>query len=221
MNKPQAVSKRLFDLIASAVALLVLSPLLLVVALLIKLDTPGPVIYTAQRCGQGRRPFNFYKFRTMVADADRRGSRVLTIAGDSRVTRVGRYLRAFKIDELPQLLNVLKGDMSIVGPRPEVYDIVDRYYVEQWDQVLQVKPGITCLLQIETYPDFTIAHEAVGDPHRYYIDHQLPHKLVRDAEYIERASLWLDVKIIAQTIYCILFKSWRYVFPRQAGIGHG
>jgi len=136
---------------------------------------------------------------------------MLTTDTDIRVTRLGKYLRLFKIDELPQLLNVLRGDMSVVGPRPEVYDVVDKYYVAEWDRVLMVRPGITCLLQIEVFPDFTAAHKGVGDPFRYYIEHDLPHKLRIDIEYIERASFWLEVKIIVQTLYCIIFKSWSFL----------
>ena len=201
--------KRMTDIVGASAALVVLSPLLILAAILIKIDSPGPVFYVAKRCGRNRQPFDFYKFRTMSTDADQRGSRMLTVAGDSRVTRVGKYLRALKIDELPQLLNVLKGDMSLVGPRPEVFDVVDQYYQDQWDEVLSVRPGITCLLQVEVYPDFTAAHQDVDDPIQYYVEHDLPHKLKRDREYVTSASWWLDMKIMAQTLYCILTKSFR------------
>jgi lipopolysaccharide/colanic/teichoic acid biosynthesis glycosyltransferase len=210
--------KRLFDILFASSALLVLSPLLLVIAVLIRVDSPGPVLYRARRCGQHRRAFTFYKFRTMVTDADRLGSRILTTAGDERVTRIGRYLRVFKVDELPQLLNVLKGDMSIVGPRPEVFEVVDHYCVDQWDRVLSVRPGLTCLLQIDVFPDFTAEHGGVLDPFRYYVDHQLPYKLQRDREYVETASVWLDLRIIARTIACIALKSWSFL-PRPWGAG--
>ena len=128
MTRTQQVIKRAIDVVVSGSALVVLLPLLPFVALFIKLESPGPVFYVARRYGQNRRPFDFYKLRTMVPDADRLGSLILTKAGDERVTRVGRILRAFKIDELPQLLNVLKGDMSIVGPRPEVFEVVENHY---------------------------------------------------------------------------------------------
>jgi lipopolysaccharide/colanic/teichoic acid biosynthesis glycosyltransferase len=212
--------KRLFDILFASSALLVLSPLLLVIAVLIRLDSPGPVLYTARRCGQHRRPFTFYKFRTMVTEADRMGSRILTTAGDERVTHIGRYLRVFKLDELPQLINVLKGDMSIVGPRPEVFEVVDHYCVDQWDRVLSVRPGLTCLLQIDVFPDFTAEHGGVDDPFRYYVDHQLPYKLQRDREYVEMASPWLDLRIIARTIVCIGVKSWSFL-PRGSGVDEG
>ena len=209
--------KRLLDIVFAAGAIILLLPVFLLVAVLVKLDSPGPVFFVAKRCGRHRRAFIFYKFRTMVSDAQRKGSRMLTTAGDSRVTRIGKFLRAFKIDELPQLFNVLKGDMSVVGPRPEVFEIVDVYYHEEWDAVLTVRPGMTCLLQVEVYPDFTAAHDGVEDPFRYYIERDLPHKLRRDREYVQRASFLLDLKLIAQTFYSIVFKSWR-VSP---GVGRG
>ena len=205
------MSKRTFDIVFALIALALLSPLFLMVAVLIKLGSQGPVFYVSRRCGRNRSPFNFYKFRTMVINADRLGSPMLTTAADGRVTRLGRYLRLFKIDELPQLFNVLKGDMSIVGPRPEVYDVVDHYYVEEWNRVLRVRPGLTCLLQIDVFPDFTIAHEGINDPFQYYIEHDLPHKLHHDIKYVERATFWLDIKIIALTLYSIIFKSWSFL----------
>jgi lipopolysaccharide/colanic/teichoic acid biosynthesis glycosyltransferase len=209
MTRTQRVVKRVVDVIVSASALVVLLPLLPFVAMLIKLDSAGPVFYVAKRCGRNRRPFDFYKLRTMVSDADRRGSVILTKAGDERVTRVGSILRAFKIDELPQLLNVLRGDMSIVGPRPEVFEVVDDYYPGRWERILSVRPGLTCLLQVAVYPDFTAAHGNVADPIRYYIEQDLPLKIRLDAEYVDRASLAVDLKIIGQTLYNILVKSWR------------
>ena len=211
MTRTQQVIKRAADVIVSASVLVVLLPLLPLVALLIKLDSAGPVFYVARRYGQNRRPFDFYKLRTMIPDADRLGSVILTKAGDERVTRVGRILRAFKIDELPQLLNVLKGDMSIVGPRPEVFEVVDNYYRGQWDRILSVRPGLTCLLQVAVYPEFTIAHGGVADPIRYYIEQDLPLKIRLDTEYVDRASLALDIKIMGQTLYNILVKSWRFL----------
>ncbi len=209
MTRAQRAVKRAFDVVVATLALAVLLPFLPLVALSIKLDSPGPVFYVATRCGQGRRPFGFCKLRSMVEDADRRGPVILTRAGDDRVTRVGRILRALKIDELPQLWNVLKGDMSIVGPRPEVFEVVDRYYRDEWDAILAIRPGLTCLLQVAVYPDFTAAHGGVEDPLRHYVEQDLPVKLRLDREYVERASLGLDLLIIAQTLYCIVTKSFR------------
>lgn len=209
--------KRLLDVVLASAALLLLSPLFLVVAVLIRLESPGPVFYAGVRCGRGRRPFRFYKFRTMVTGADRLGSTILTAVDDPRVTRLGHVLRRCKIDELPQLLNVLRGDMSLVGPRPEVFDVVNHYHVDQWDRVLSVRPGITCLLQIDVYPDFSAALEGVADPIGYYVEHQLPYKLKRDLEYVERHSLWLDLAIIARTIACIVLKSGALRAGARAG----
>src|SRR5262249_36626604 len=177
MTRTQQVIKRAIDVGVSGSALFVLLPLLPFVALFIKLESPGPVFYVARRYGQNRRPFDFYKLRTMVPDADRLGSLILTKAGDERVTRVGRILRPCKIDVLPQLLNVLKGDMSIVGPRPEVFEVVENHYRDQWERILSVRPGLTCLLQVAVYPEFTIGHAGVADPIRYYIEQDLPLKI--------------------------------------------
>ncbi len=203
--------KRALDLVVAGSAVLLLSPLFLLVAILIKLDSRGPVFYAARRCGRRRQPFSFFKFRTMVPNATAVGSAILTAKRDPRITRVGRFLRVLKIDELPQLVNVLRGDMSVVGPRPEVYEVVDTYYREQWTEVLEARPGITCLLQIETFPDFTIAHGGGADGERVYVEQQLPFKLRRDTEYVRTASLGLDLKIILQTAWCIGFKSWGYL----------
>jgi lipopolysaccharide/colanic/teichoic acid biosynthesis glycosyltransferase len=127
-------------------------------------------------------------------------------------------VRLFKIDELPQFFNVLKGDMSVVGPRPEVFEVVDHFCVDQWDRVLSVRPGLTCLLQIDVYPEFSAAHRGVSDPFRYYVEQQLPYKLKRDLDYVEQASLWLDLKIIAETVYCVLVKSFSFLsYARGAG----
>lgn len=207
MNRFQRLCKRVFDVVISAFTLLLLSPIFAVIAAAIKVDSPGPVIFVARRCGKDRRKFDFYKFRSMVNEAPIQGSRMLTVAGDRRVTRLGRFLRAWKLDELPQLFNVLRGDMSIVGPRPEVPEVVDQYYVEAWNRVLTVKPGMTCLLQIEVYPDFTADHKGVQDPETHYVENDLPRKLESDLYYVERRSLWLDAKVLAATIYCVLFRT--------------
>ena len=135
------VSKRLFDLLIASLGTLCLSPLFIIVAILIKLDSPGPVLFRQERIGRGLRPFFIYKFRTMVQDAPQRGGEI-TCGDDPRITRIGRVLRQTKIDELPQLVNVLKGEMSVVGPRPEVRRYVDAYR-EDYQEILRVRPGIT------------------------------------------------------------------------------
>jgi lipopolysaccharide/colanic/teichoic acid biosynthesis glycosyltransferase len=133
--------KRLFDIVASAAGLILLSPVMLLTALLIKLDSRGPVFFKQQRVGKGFRPFLIYKFRTMVEDAPQRGSSI-TVGADPRITRIGRFLRKTKFDELPQLINVLKGDMSLVGPRPEVPRYVEMFR-DDYEEILRVRPGIT------------------------------------------------------------------------------
>jgi lipopolysaccharide/colanic/teichoic acid biosynthesis glycosyltransferase len=206
------MGKRLFDLGFAITALAVLIPFFLFLALWIKLDSRGPVIYSATRCGLGKKPFRFYKFRTMVAGADKTGNPLLTVPTDARVTRLGRYLRLFKLDELPQLINVLKGDMSVVGPRPEVPDIVEKHYPEKWVRVLTVKPGLTCLLQTLVYPDCTYAYPpGLTDPMQAYLQYDLPFKLDRDIDYVEKASFGLDLTIILKTLHRILFKNWRFL----------
>lgn len=195
--------KRLFDLIVALVSLIVLAPLLLIVGLLIKLDSPGPVFYRGDRIGKGGVPFKMYKLRTMVTSADRMGS-ALTHSGDSRITRVGRILRNWKIDEFPQLLNILRGEMSVVGPRPESPGYVE-YYTPEQRQVLQVKPGMTGLTQVRFRHEETLLSYC-ANVEEDYIEKIMPQKLALDLEYIENQSLLLDVQLIIQTFLC-LFKA--------------
>jgi lipopolysaccharide/colanic/teichoic acid biosynthesis glycosyltransferase len=154
------VSKRVFDIVFASLGLLCLSPLLLPVALLIKLDSPGPVFFRQERMGRGFRPFRIYKFRTMVRDAPRHGGPI-TFGADPRITTVGRALRKTKIDELPQLINVLRGQMSFVGPRPEVRRYVELFR-EDYEDILRVLPGITDLASLKYRHE-----ESMSDNHRY------------------------------------------------------
>lgn len=195
--------KRLFDLIVALVSLIVLAPLLLIVGLLIKLESPGPVFYRGDRIGKDGVPFKIYKLRTMVTNADRTGS-ALTHSGDPRITRVGRILREWKIDEFPQLLNILRGEMSVVGPRPESPGYVKHYTPEQ-RQVLQVKPGMTGLTQVRFRHEETLLSRCTN-PEEDYIEKIMPQKLALDLEYIGNQSLLLDVQLIIQTFLC-LFKA--------------
>jgi lipopolysaccharide/colanic/teichoic acid biosynthesis glycosyltransferase len=195
--------KRLFDLIVALVSLIVLVPLFLIVGFLIKLDSPGPIFYKGDRIGKDGVLFKIYKFRTMVVNADRMGS-ALTHDGDPRVTRVGRILRKWKIDEFPQLLNILQGDMSIVGPRPESPNYVEHYTPEQ-RQVLQVKPGMTGLTQVRFRHEETLLSHCTNLEEEY-IAKIMPHKLALDLTYIEDQSMLLDVQLIIQTFLC-LFKA--------------
>lgn len=187
--------RRAIDLTASLAGLILLSPLLAAVAGLVKLDSPGPVLYRAQRVGQGGRLFRLYKFRSMVTDAARRGP-AITTAGDRRVTRVGRLLRRTKIDELPQLINVLKGEMSLVGPRPEDPRYVALYTPEQ-RQILAVRPGITSPASLHYRREEQLLQGA--DWERVYVEQVMPHKIQLELDYVARRSLWSDLGLILQT----------------------
>ena len=173
--------KRLFDVVASGSGLILLSPLLLALALAVKLGSPGPIFYRANRVGRYGKHFKLLKFRSMVVNADRIGPAV-TGAADPRITRVGRFLRRTKLDELPQLINVLKGDMSLVGPRPTSWQL-DKYTLHQTER-LTVQPGITGLWQV-------CARESKNFDER----------LLWDLQYIEKISLWLDMQILIRTAF--------------------
>lgn len=193
--------KRILDILCSFCVLLLLLPVWLVVALLIVLESRGGVFYVQKRVGKDNRDFNLYKFRTMRPDSDSKG--LLTVgARDSRITRVGYFLRKYKIDEFPQLLNILKGDMSIVGPRPEVRKYVDLYTPEQM-RVLTVRPGLTDYASIR-YVNENEVLAASDDPERTYIEEVMPAKLALNLQYIENQSLKEDFKLIFKTFTAIL-----------------
>ncbi len=193
--------KRLFDIVASGLGLIVLSPLFLVTAIWIIIDSKGPVFYRQVRVGYKNKDFRIYKFRSMRVDADK-GS-LVTIGGrDPRVTRSGYWIRKFKIDELPQLINVFVGDMSLVGPRPEV-----RHYVNYWTpeqmHVLDVRPGITDPASIK----FRNENELMGkaaDPERYYIEVIMQEKLKLYLEYVNNHTFWGDISLIIKTFWVIV-----------------
>lgn len=193
--------KRIFDIVTSGLGLIVLSPLFLFLALWIKYDSRGPVFYRQVRVGRNNKDFRLYKFRSMRSGADRQG--LITIGGrDPRVTRAGYYIRKYKLDELPQLINVFVGDMSIVGPRPEVRRYVDLYTPEQM-QVLTVRPGITDVASIR-YRNENELLEQAEDPEKYYREVVMPDKLKINREYIERASFWFDIRLIFCTLQAII-----------------
>ncbi|WP_322403406.1 sugar transferase [Massilia luteola] len=195
------MSKRLFDVVAAGCGLILLAPVLLALALWIRLDSPGPALFRQRRVGRYGRPFAIYKFRTM---ADRRDEgRQLTVGLDPRITRAGRFLRRTKLDELPQLLNVLEGTMSLVGPRPEVPRYVDHYPPAVRETVLSVAPGITDLAAILYKEENDILGQA-QDPERAYIETILPVKLEYYQRYARERSFWLDVRIIFRTLAAIL-----------------
>ena len=193
--------KRLFDLCASALGLLLLSPLFLLLAILIRLESTGPAFFRQVRVGRDARRFLLVKFRTMVRDAESLGSG-LTAAGDARVTRLGRLLRQAKLDEFPQLWNVLRGDMSLVGPRPELPQFVHHYTSAQ-RHVLSVRPGITDPASL-FYRDESALLAAQADPGRFYRDFILPHKLALSLEYIRGIAFARDLVLILRTLRAIL-----------------
>lgn len=193
--------KRLFDIVASAIGLLLLSPLFLILAVWIKCDSRGPVFYKQKRVGRGNKDFDLYKFRSMRVGADKLG--LITVGGrDPRITRSGYFIRKYKLDEFPQLINVLKGDMSIVGPRPEVRKYVDLYTPEQ-QEVLRVRPGITDPASIR-YRNENELLAQVEDPERYYREVIMPDKLRLNLEYVHTMSFWNDIRFIFSTFRAIL-----------------
>jgi exopolysaccharide biosynthesis polyprenyl glycosylphosphotransferase len=193
----QLLLKRVMDIVVSLVGLIVLSPLLVIVALIIRFTSPGPVLFAQERVGMNKRLFKLYKFRSMYVDAEKRRSElehlnemdgpVFKIKNDPRVTPIGRFIRKTSIDELPQLLNVLRGQMSLVGPRPPLPAEVDRY---DWlyRRRLSIKPGITCLWQISGRNEITFKQW-----------------MEMDKAYIDNWSLWLDITILAKTVPAVLF----------------
>lgn len=193
--------KRCFDIVASGCGLLVLSPVLLAVALWIKLDSKGPVFYRQVRVGRHNKDFRIFKFRSMRVGADK-GS-LVTIGGrDPRVTRSGYFIRKYKLDELPQLINVFTGDMSLVGPRPEVRHYVD-YWTPQQMHVLDVRPGITDPASIKFRNENELLEEA-ENPEDYYINVIMQEKLRLYMEYVENASFLYDLKLIFKTFRVIV-----------------
>lgn len=194
--------KRAFDILASGLGLLVLSPLFAILAIWIKCDSKGPVFYRQVRVGKNNKDFRLFKFRSMRPDSDKLG--LITVGGrDPRVTRSGYYIRKYKLDEFPQLINVFMGEMSLVGPRPEVRNYVDMYSPEQM-RVLDVRPGITSLASIRYHNENDIL-AAAQDPDQTYIEQVMPDKLAIDLEYVGKANLWTDIKLIFSTIKAILY----------------
>lgn len=195
--------KRIFDIFASGLGLIALSPLFAILAVWIKLDSKGPVFYRQVRVGKDNKDFRLFKFRSMRPDSDKMG--LITVGGhDPRVTRSGYYIRKYKLDEFPQLINVFVGDMSLVGPRPEVRKYVDMYTPDQL-RVLSVRPGITSLASIR-YRNENEILAASDDPDKTYIEQVMPDKLAIDLEYVPKANLWTDIKLIFSTFREIIIK---------------
>ena len=195
--------KRLFDIVASGLGLIVLSPIFLILAIWIKLDSKGPVFYRQVRVGRHNKDFRIFKFRSMRVGSDK-GSLVTVGGHDPRITRSGYFIRKFKLDEFPQLINVFVGDMSLVGPRPEVRHYVDHWTPEQM-HVLDVRPGITDPASIR-YRNENELLEKADDPERYYIDVIMQDKLALYLEYVANHSFWYDIKLIFMTFKEILIK---------------
>jgi lipopolysaccharide/colanic/teichoic acid biosynthesis glycosyltransferase len=194
--------KRLFDLVVAALLLVILAPLMLGLALAIKLDSPGPALFRQERVGRHGARFRIHKFRTMAVDAPLRGPAV-TPGRDPRVTRIGRWLRHYRLDELPQLFDVLRGAMSLVGPRPELPRFVDRYPADLRAQVLAVRPGITDPASIAHLDESALLAES-ADPERDYVEKILPAKLRLQASYAAHATLRSDIAVLGRTLAALL-----------------
>lgn len=195
------MKKRIFDFVAASVGILVLSPLLLTIAIIIALDSRGPVFFRQTRVGIGERLFNIHKFRTMVANAESLGGQ-LTVSSDKRVTKIGAILRRYKLDELPQLFDVFRGEMSLVGPRPEVPKYVSYYPPESRKIIYSVRPGITDLASIEYKEESTLLN-STDDYEFIYINKIIPEKIKYYEKYVNNNSLFLDFQIILKTIAAI------------------
>lgn len=202
-KKGQIILKRIFDIVVSFIGLLVLGIPLIIIALIIKITSEGPVFYRQTRVGKNNKDFKIFKFRTMVVDADKKGM-LITVGEDKRITKIGKFLRKTKLDELPQLINVFIGSMSFVGPRPEV-----RKYVELYDDfqknVLKIKPGITDLASIKYRDESTLLGKS-DNPEKTYIEEIMPIKLKINLEYISKMSLAYDIKLIFLTLFRIIGK---------------
>lgn len=193
--------QRIFDLIFSGALLTALSPVLLAAMIWIRLDSPGPVFFLQDRIGREGRRFRIFKFRTMVTDAEKAGTQI-TIGDDPRITRSGRWLRRLRIDELPQLLNVIRGEMSIVGPRPEVPRYVELYTPDQ-RRILAFRPGLTSPATIEFRNESSLLSRQT-DPERYYREHLIPAKIATDLDYSLKAGLVSDIFILLTTVRKLL-----------------
>lgn len=192
------MAKRAFDIVVAGLGLLLLAPLLVALGLWVRLDSPGPALFRQERVGRFGRSFRIHKFRTMVDGAPALGP-AITVGADARITRAGAWLRARKLDELPQLIDVLAGSMSLVGPRPELPRYVALYPAALRDKVLSVRPGITDPVSLQMADESArLAHAA--DPEREYVEVLLPAKLREAAAYAERATLWSDLQVLARTL---------------------
>jgi lipopolysaccharide/colanic/teichoic acid biosynthesis glycosyltransferase len=207
--------KRAVDVLGSAAGLLILSPLLLAIAVVIKLDSPGGAIFRQERIGRGGRPFRIFKFRTMVASAPRRGSETITVRADSRITRVGAFVRKYKLDELLQFINVLRGDMSLVGPRPEVPEFMNLYSPEERAIIVSMCPGMTDYAAI-VLRDESSLYDGQVDPAEMYRREIMPIKFTYYERYSQDIGFLNDLRIIVATVSLLAFNH----VPESFGLEH-
>lgn len=200
-SKLNDVLKRTMDVILSLTGLVIISPLLFIISMCIKLDSRGPVFFKQTRVGRYEEPFQIFKFRTMIVDAEKKGKQI-TVGKDSRITRTGQFLRKYKLDELPQLINVLIGDMSLVGPRPEVPKYT-AYYTNEQKRIFEIRPGITDYASIKYRNENEVLAKS-KDPEKTYIEEVMRDKLSLNLKYLDQQSVINDVKIIFMTIIAIL-----------------
>lgn len=197
------IAKRCFDVICAIIGLMILAPFLLLISILIKLDSKGPILFIQGRVGKNNTDFNIYKFRTMYIQSETKG--LLTLGNrDSRITKIGYVLRRYKIDEFPQLINILKGDMSFVGPRPELRYYVN-FYSEDDMEIFAVRPGITGLASLK-YRNEVELLKAAENPEEFFINTIIPDKLKFNKEYIKKRNFFFDLKLIFMTIIKVLAK---------------
>ncbi|WP_445495595.1 sugar transferase [Photorhabdus sp. SF281] len=198
-----SIIKIVFDFIASSIGLIILSPILIAIAIWIKIDSEGPIFFRQKRVGQYNKDFYIHKFRSMTTGSEQKGQ--LTVGHDRRITNSGKFIRKYKLDELAQLIDVVQGKMSLVGPRPEVPQFMDKYPDDVRNKILSIKPGITDLASIEMIDENQIL-DKYADPHQAYIDIVMPIKAKYYLEYVDDKSFFHDLKIIFKTIYKLVFR---------------
>lgn len=200
-KKGSLILKRLFDILASLILLIILSPLFIIFSIMIKLDSKGPIMFKQNRVTENGRIFKIFKFRTMVENADKNGSQV-TVENDDRVTKIGKFLRKFRLDEIPQLINILIGDMSFVGTRPEVPKYVE-LYTDEMKATLLMKAGVTSLASIK-FKDEEKLLQMDGNIDKIYIENILPQKMQYNLEYLKRFNFFYDIKLMFMTLFAVV-----------------
>lgn len=200
-KKGNLILKRLFDILASLILLIILSPLFIIFSIMIKLDSKGPIMFKQNRVTENGRIFKIFKFRTMVENADKNGSQV-TVKDDNRVTKIGKFLRKFRLDEIPQLINILIGDMSFVGTRPEVPKYVE-LYTDEMKATLLMKAGVTSLASIK-FKDEEKLLQMDGNIDKIYIENILPQKMQYNLEYLKRFNFFYDIKLMFMTLFAVI-----------------